>query len=507
MILFLVYSPARAFNYGSGSYGNSFYSSYPSDIHDIVVVPSSNSAQISFSTSELTSASINYGLTTNYSTSTPETDLSPLTLGHSISLNNLSACTTYHYNIKVRDVYLNEITNSDSVFTTTGCTASSDVSAVNTVQVDNLIGGTLILKDSNFYGLALTVPTSFASSSANFQAHRLNGATVLGTISGPSNIEPVGDYFYELKALSGLSDAISNFTSPLLVSISYSASDVEGIDESSLRIYRWDGSTWTQLNNCSVDTNTKTVTCETYHFSTFSLFGDYISNNSPLIITPCSSVAYDFWQESCVNGKQFRNILSQNPNSCSLTVEQRALTERVCGESIIQANNEDPTLDNKIERVYNDEKSALAKVIDKKLSARLAGYILLQVETHGRAWYLDPASLNRYYLADGSSAYQALRRFGLGITNQDLNKIPVAPTSVLPSDYSKSSVYSRTLTNKLKGKILLQVENRGEAWYVNPRDGYRYYLANGEAAYQIMKQLSLGISNKNIWQISVGDFK
>jgi hypothetical protein len=157
------------------------------------------------------------------------------------------------------------------------------------------------------------------------------------------------------------------------------------------------------------------------------------------------------------------------------------------------------------EAVIKEELSLSTKA-NIALIKRLAGRILLQVETKGQAWYLDKISLERYYLADGLSAYQALRKFGLGITNNDLNKIPVAPTSALPSDYVKSTGYLNALTNRLAGRIVLQVENHGEAWYINPVDGYRYYLANGAAAYQIMRNLSLGITDANLHAITVGQW-
>ena len=60
------------------------------------------------------------------------------------------------------------------------------------------------------------------------------------------------------------------------------------------------------------------------------------------------------------------------------------------------------------------------------------------------------------------------------------------------------------LTEKLKGKILLQVESRGEAWYLNPADGRRYYMKDGESAYEIMRFLSLGITNENLEKIESG---
>ena len=46
-----------------------------------------------------------------------------------------------------------------------------------------------------------------------------------------------------------------------------------------------------------------------------------------------------------------------------------------------------------------------------------------------------------------------------------------------------------------KGKILLQVEGNGEAWYVSPMDGRRYFLGRPSDAFEIMRSLGLGISN------------
>ena len=66
-----------------------------------------------------------------------------------------------------------------------------------------------------------------------------------------------------------------------------------------------------------------------------------------------------------------------------------------------------------------------------------------------------------------------------------------------------SYVKAEDLGQKLKGRILLQVESRGEAWYINPDDGKRYYMKDGPAAYQIMRFLSLGISNTDLSQIDI----
>lgn len=127
----------------------------------------------------------------------------------------------------------------------------------------------------------------------------------------------------------------------------------------------------------------------------------------------------------------------------------------------------------------------------KAMIDRTSGYILLQIESKGEAWYVDPVSQKRYYLKNGEDAYTALRKFGLGITNKNINKIPKEnSTSIAPSS--------------LKGRILLQVEDNGEAWYVYPKNHRRYYLKNGNEAYRIMRDLGLGITNVDLDKIPIG---
>lgn len=118
---------------------------------------------------------------------------------------------------------------------------------------------------------------------------------------------------------------------------------------------------------------------------------------------------------------------------------------------------------------------------DSGLASRLKGRILLQVEEHGEAWYINPANERRYYMANGEEAYNIMRNLGIGITNKDLEKI-------------KSD---KTFAKKNSGKIFLQVEENGEAYYINI-DGIAHYLKNGEEAYNIMRDLGLGITNKDL---------
>lgn len=56
-----------------------------------------------------------------------------------------------------------------------------------------------------------------------------------------------------------------------------------------------------------------------------------------------------------------------------------------------------------------------------------------------------------------------------------------------------------SLTNKLVGKILLAVEDKGKTYYVHS-DGYRYRITK-ENIEEVFKELSLGINNENLEKI------
>lgn len=120
------------------------------------------------------------------------------------------------------------------------------------------------------------------------------------------------------------------------------------------------------------------------------------------------------------------------------------------------------------------------------LANKLKGKILIQVESRGEAWYVNPKDGKRYYMADGNQAFQIMKTLGVGISNKDLNKI-------------KSDANYR---KKFIGKILLQVESRGEAYYISSNNRYNY-LKDGTAAYNIMKSLGTGITNKDLEAVPV----
>ena len=162
-------------------------------------------------------------------------------------------------------------------------------------------------------------------------------------------------------------------------------------------------------------------------------------------------------------------------------------TEGWIGQWLLEVTNENAATVS----VGESETEAAPVSVDGSLLDRTRGYVLLQVEDNGEAWYVHPVDDYRYYMKDGPTAYEMMRAFGLGITNSDLAKVQAG---------------DNTLVNALRGRILLQVEDLGQAYYIHPATGEAIYMQDGAAAYEIMRFHSLGITNNDLSGIQSKEF-
>jgi len=157
---------------------------------------------------------------------------------------------------------------------------------------------------------------------------------------------------------------------------------------------------------------------------------------------------------------------------------------------------------------------------------------------------VDPSTEERSYMGRPADAFDLMREIGIGISNVDIAKIQVGDnnlttgvdsdgdglsdqiedalgtdpsdtdsdndgiddkTEILsgydPNSSSATSLIDEDFSEAQAGKILIQVEQNGEAWYVFPEDNKRYFLARPADAFNIMRNLGLGISDANLAQV------
>jgi hypothetical protein len=170
------------------------------------------------------------------------------------------------------------------------------------------------------------------------------------------------------------------------------------------------------------------------------------------------------------------------------------------------------------------------------------GKIFLAVQDHGELWYVKPLTLKRTYVG-GATHVMELMKQGVGISNADIEKIPIGVladvdhdmdrdglpndlesvlgTSVYSTDSDNDGVHDATevqnhtnargagsltidgkLASQLAGKIILQVETRGAAWYVHPTTHQRFFLGRPEDGFKVFAQLATGISTENLNRIA-----
>ena len=133
------------------------------------------------------------------------------------------------------------------------------------------------------------------------------------------------------------------------------------------------------------------------------------------------------------------------------------------------------------------------KAQDINLTNKLKGKLLLAVEDRGRIFYVNPDDAKKYEITF-ANALNLFQRLSLGITNIDLEKIPFITDN-----------WTSSTGNRLRGKLLLQVEDRGRIWYVDVT-GHRHEVTWNNLM-NLFTTLSLGITNQNLYKIENGETK
>ena len=226
-----------------------------------------NSASITWTTNENSSSKVYYGLSEYFENETAEQNMSPRVSSHSISLSSLKSCAIYHYQAASKDSGSNEIVSSNKQFKTSGCLIGSVLSGAS--ENMSLAGGTLIFTNTNSEA-KLVIPNNYFSSRASFQINKIDSS---GSFSKPSNKFLIDSNLYKLNAVDINNSVVNSFDEAISLEISYPESITNDYEESTLDIYKYNGTTWDK-KNCTLNSTTNKVSCNLSSFSIYGLFGE-----------------------------------------------------------------------------------------------------------------------------------------------------------------------------------------------------------------------------------------
>jgi hypothetical protein len=243
------------------------------EISNVAAVVSDDSGQINWTTDDSSSSQVDYGLTDDYGNSTAETDTGGGVNDHSADVPITHACANYYYRVKSTDSDGNKAISDNRSFNASGCLASSIINGISEEIVAT--GGSLDLVNGQSEA-TLLVPDGAAPTDAAYQINVLDPA---GVPEMPSGTRLARGNFYNLLAVANNDSEIDNFAEPVVFSIAYGPDVETGFNEGSLDIYKYDGSRWIK-QNCTLNTNTNTITCMLGSFSVYAMFGQENSSGS-----------------------------------------------------------------------------------------------------------------------------------------------------------------------------------------------------------------------------------
>ncbi len=248
----------------------------------VTVTPSVTSAAITWTTNTEASSQVKYSPDTSFASESSVEDTEVRVLSHHVSLTGLLACTAYKFELLSTDGAGNAtIDSTDHLFTTTGCTGSSEVISQTNASVASDETHTTSLTQGGTQ-MHVETPAGFTgTSSVVIQIKAISSTVVVSAVGKPTSaLNSVGVVAFDVKALINSVTTLDSFDLPVTMTYHYSDSDVSGLQESSIWMYHYHAGVWSALDHCVVDTSLNTITCTTPSFSVFSIFGTPVAAQS-----------------------------------------------------------------------------------------------------------------------------------------------------------------------------------------------------------------------------------
>jgi hypothetical protein len=129
-------------------------------------------------------------------------------------------------------------------------------------------GGTLLFIDDNELPTSIQVPAGAVSGTVQLSLSPLSFITNI-----PDGYGGIAHAFDLMGIYTGTNQVIGGLAQPYTMTIDYYPSQANGLNEDSLAIYWWNGTSWQMEPTSQVDATANTVSATPDHFSLFAVLG------------------------------------------------------------------------------------------------------------------------------------------------------------------------------------------------------------------------------------------
>jgi len=187
--------------------------------------------------------------------------------GEQCDLNNLGGKTCSRLGFSGGDLSC----SSACGFDTSGCVTDAEVVAEPTFTPSD--GGSHTL-DNGDHAVEIIIPENFYSHDLQLEVFSRPNDSFAATKPAPAEKDFVGKT-YDFIFINPEGESVTALLQPATIVLTYTDSDVTGIDEGSLTPYRWgsNDASWQLIPGAEVDTVNNQITFSTASFSSFALFG------------------------------------------------------------------------------------------------------------------------------------------------------------------------------------------------------------------------------------------
>ncbi|MFC1700732.1 hypothetical protein ACFLZ0_01165 [Patescibacteria group bacterium] len=214
-----------------------------------------------------------------------------------------------------------------SIGTVTVPTTKSITSTGQVIATVSDGGKTTLTTDENTIA-EVDLPSSAVSALTDIKIEKKAKETIVSSMPVPTNRNIVGKYVYNYTATVG-AEIISTFNKNVMLTFTYTNSQISNLDESTLKIFYWkeSSSQWVAMPT-TVNSATNTLTAETNHFTYFAIMGleyDFLAeeeiieqeiiatglSDGDLVRNPNAEgmAQFDIYIIKLINNKKFKRLI------------------------------------------------------------------------------------------------------------------------------------------------------------------------------------------------------